>query len=73
METIIIVVAVILIIAAFFVGRSQSKPIEDNNNKIRESNKELTEQKHKLEKEIIELVRRINDGYIDKVKYVKTK
>lgn len=26
----------------------------------------------RIEKEIIELVRRINDGYIDKVKYVKT-
>ena len=55
MEIVIIIIAVIMAVAAFFLGRSQVKPIEDNNNKIRKDNQELTEQKNQLEKDIIEL------------------
>lgn len=55
MEIVIIIIAVIMAVAAFFLGRSQVKPIEDNNNKIRQDNKELTEKKIQLEKDIVEL------------------
>ena len=56
MESIVIIgVAIILIIAAFFIGRSQVKPIEDNNKKIIQDNQVLTERKIQLEKEVAEL------------------
>lgn len=42
MEITIIIIAIILIIIAFFVGRSlASKPININNDKLREEQKEL--------------------------------
>lgn len=52
MEIVFIIIAVIIGVAAFFLGRSQVKPIEDNNNKIIENNKKLLKQKVQLEKDI---------------------
>ena len=57
METIIIVIAIILVIIAFFVGRSlASKPIEDNNKRIKQELDELEKQKNTELKELEILV-----------------
>ena len=56
MELVIIGVAIILIIAAFFLGRKfASKPIENKNNEIREECKQLEEQRQHLDNSIQEL------------------
>ena len=58
METIIIIIAIILIVIAFFVGRSlASKPIENNNYKIKQELEELQKQKNTELKELEILVR----------------
>ena len=57
METIIIIIAIILIIIAFFVSRSlASKPIENNNYKIKQELEELQKQKNTELKELEILV-----------------
>lgn len=57
MESIIIIIAVILIITAFFVGRNlASKPIENNNYKIKKELEELQLQKNTELKELEILV-----------------
>ena len=53
METIIIIIAIVLIIIAFFVGRSlASKPIENKNDEIRKELEELQKQKNTKLKEL---------------------
>jgi hypothetical protein len=56
MITEVIIVAVILIVAAFFVGRRfASKPIEDKNNIIRQTCDELRKEEFELESRIKDL------------------
>lgn len=75
MDSIIIGVAIILVIVAFFIGRKfASAPIEDNNKKILEQQKELEDKIIKLNVELEkknQKLKYIEEQYQEKIKVIK--